>query len=85
MALQIDSIEPASGTAGDEVTLRGTLTRAQTLIWGEDELDETFWEGGLDESGDESITLQAPDGTGTIQVLAANGTDRSNAVSFTYT
>ncbi|MFJ9848093.1 IPT/TIG domain-containing protein [Streptomyces sp. NPDC101150] len=85
MSLQIDSIDPARGTQGDEVTLTGTLLRAQALRWGDQEWDETFWEGGASSgNGATEIFFQVPPGEGTVQIMAVNGDDRSNTVEFTY-
>ncbi|MCF3102280.1 IPT/TIG domain-containing protein [Streptomyces roseoverticillatus] len=84
MSLQIDSIDPASGTQGDQVTLTGTLLRAQALRWGDEDWDETFWEGGVSGNGASEITFQVPPGEGKVQVVAVNGDEQSNTMEFTY-
>ncbi|MCD9145456.1 IPT/TIG domain-containing protein [Streptomyces albireticuli] len=84
MSLQIDSIDPAQGKQGDQVTLTGTLLRAQALRWGEEEWEEGQWEGGGSKPGEAEIYFTVPEGEGTIQVVAVNGDEQSNAVEFTY-
>ncbi|WP_367139764.1 MULTISPECIES: IPT/TIG domain-containing protein [Streptomyces] len=84
MSLQIDSIDPARGRPGVEVTLTGTLLRTQTLRWGEEDWDETYWEGAASGNGTVEITFKVPPGAGTVQVVALNGNEQSNMVEFTY-
>ncbi|GAA2692058.1 IPT/TIG domain-containing protein [Streptomyces lunalinharesii] len=84
MSLHIDSIDPARGAQGIQVTLTGRLLRAQTLRWGDQDWDETMWEGGTNGNGETEIVFLVPEGTGTVQVVAVNGDEESNAVEFTY-
>ncbi|MGW0708123.1 hypothetical protein ACWD4G_19580 [Streptomyces sp. NPDC002643] len=84
MTLQIDKIEPAQGKPFQEVVLTGTLLRTRQVLWGDEVLEESDWEGSGSGPGETSLIFNIPEGSGTVLVTAVDGGDKSNTVEFTY-